>query len=405
MKKLKPVILVSIICAIFFFINVFWVFEYGWSFLPYLILSGCFMVWVQKENFSYKFLDKLLIGSLVFGFLAMVLSFFRIYATSRFVYDTPFSFSELWDKDILIMSAVFAFVSFLGGLLGIVLKGFYFLYKEGLNKILLFAGPLIILFSSLAVYRIKIGGTVMSSLHGWPYPFLSHQIKDVVDGFLIDKWVFLSGSFYHYIVFNYLLYLIFFTLAYFLVKFINQKLKTKKLNNVLILFGFLIVMVLVFTSFLSIKKSYISYQITWSGKCEKDSDCVIVTNRAPFSCAIVSSKDNKDRILNLVNSFPSAGELECSGNEKAVCLQNKCRISTSAERNQGMLQNDKVWIDIVHSIRNCHVVKIFQAHNLGVTATLKDGRILEAVEPRIDDVIKIAEDARIKCGKIIIGTE
>ena len=67
MKKFKPVILISIISAIIFSVVSFWVSEVDWPFLPYLILAGCFVVWVQPEKATHKFLSKLLVGSLLFG--------------------------------------------------------------------------------------------------------------------------------------------------------------------------------------------------------------------------------------------------------------------------------------------------------------------------------------------------
>ncbi len=137
-----------------------------------------------------------------------------MYTFSHLIYDAPLPFKELWDKDYIIIGAVIMIVSFVGGLVGIVLKGFYILYKDKLNKIIILIGPLLALFSSLAVCKIKLGGTIMSSLHGWPYPFWIHQIKDIVDGFFIDKWIFLPGSLYHYVILNYILYLVVFILFF-----------------------------------------------------------------------------------------------------------------------------------------------------------------------------------------------
>lgn len=399
MKKFKPVILVSILSAIIFSAISFWVFEGDWPFLPYLLLAGFFMILVQKETVTYKFLGKLLVGSLIFGFLTMFLIFLRMYAMSHLVYLSPLPFSELWDKDKLMMAVVFSCVSFIGGLLGIVLNGFYSLYKNKLDKVIIFAGPLLVMLSSLAIMKIKIGGTIMSTLHGWPYYFLTHQLKDIVDGFSMDKWKFLPGSFYHYIIFNYLLYLIIFLLAYYLIKFVNKSLKNKKINSTLVLFGLLVVMTLVFISFLSVKKSYISHQIANAGYCEQTPDCVIVTNRAPFSCAIVSNKDNADRIFDLVNSFPSTGELNCSGREKAACLENKCWISIDHTL------NETYWEMLKQAVKDCKVTSIMQTHSLEVTAVLRTGVVIKAMEPEIDDIFDVINQTRDKCGEIRMATE
>jgi len=399
MKKLKPVILISIICAVVFSTVSFWVPEIDWPFLPFLLLAGFFMILIQKETVTYKFLDKLLAGSLLFGFLTMTLIFLRMFAMSHLIYDSPLPFSFLLDQDTLMIAAVFSLVSFLGGLLGIVLKGFYSLYKNKLDKILIFVAPLLVMFSSLAIIKVKIGGTIMSSLHGWPYPFWIHQIKDVVDNFSIDKWIFSPGSLYHYIIFNYLLYLIIFLLAYYLIKFINTKLAAKKINSTISLFGLLVLMIIVFTSFLPVKQSYISHQIAWAGYCEESVDCVIIGNKCPFSCAVVVNKDNENRIAHLINSFPSTCELSCSGREKATCLENKCWISIDHT------SNETYWEMLKQAVNNCKVDSIMQTHSLEVTAVLKSGVVIKAIEPEIDDIFDIVCEAKDKCGEIIMATE
>ncbi|MFH1523052.1 MAG: hypothetical protein ABIE43_04525 [Patescibacteria group bacterium] len=398
MKKFKSVILISIFCAIIFFIVTFWVPEIDWSFLPFLILAGFFMVWIQKETVSYKFLDKLLIGCLLFGFLMMFLVFLRMYVMSHLVYDAPLPFRELWNEDIFIIAGVYCFVSFLGGLLGIALKGFYSLYKNKLDKIIIIIGPLLILFSSLSIFKIKYGGTIMSGLYGWPYPFLINQIKDVVDGFSIDKWIFSPGSIYHYVIFDYFLYLSIFISVYYLIKFINKKFK-KSVNSTFLLFGLLVLMIIFFTSYLSIKKSYIQHQISGAKYCEAESDCEIIANISPFSCAIVSNKDSADRILKLVKSYPSTGELNCSGREKAICMQNKCRISIDHT------PNEMYWEMLKKSVENCDVSSIMQTHNLEVTAILKNDKVIKVKEPEIDDIFDIVTKSKDRCGEMIMGTE
>src|SRR3989339_653291 len=124
MKQFKLIILTSIITAVFLLIASSWVLEFEYAFLPYLILAGCFLVWVQKEDKTSRFLGKLAIGSVLFGFLAWFLIFLKMYIFSNFIYyvSSPFNglpLKELWDTDYLMMGAVFVFVSFVGGLIGI----------------------------------------------------------------------------------------------------------------------------------------------------------------------------------------------------------------------------------------------------------------------------------------------
>jgi len=82
--------------------------------------------------------------------------------------------------------------------------------------------PFILITLSLFITKIKIGGTVMSTLHGWPYPLLNHQIKDVVDNIPINEWIVNLGSFYHYVVFDYLFYLVITIVLYSFIKLANR---------------------------------------------------------------------------------------------------------------------------------------------------------------------------------------
>ncbi len=82
--------------------------------------------------------------------------------------------------------------------------------------------PFILITLSLFITKIKIGGTVMSTLHGWPYPLLNHQIKDVVDNIPINEWIINFGSLYHYFLFNYLFYLVVTIILYSFIKLLNR---------------------------------------------------------------------------------------------------------------------------------------------------------------------------------------
>ncbi len=60
---------------------------------------------------------------------------------------------------------------------------------------------------------------------------------------------------------------------------------------------------------------------------------------------------------------------------------------------------------IVQAVQNCQVVSIMQTHNLEVTAVLKTGEIIKAIEPEIDDIFEIVKQAENKCGAIRMATE
>ena len=329
MKRFTQVFGIAVASAVVVCAAGGWLFSGGGGLLlSCLILIGFFMAAVQKETKVYGFLDTLLAGSALFGLLAMALLLARIHVTAHFTEGSPFSFSFLWEQDSLMMAAVFALVSFFGGLLGAVLKGFYALYGKKLDRVMLFAGPLLVALASLTVIKVKVGGTIMSVLHGWPYPFVTHQIKDVLDDFSIDTWIFTPGSLCHYVVLDYLLYFIIFLLVFYAIHFYNAKRGTKQINRTLCLFGLLVFMALAFISFLSVKQSYIEHQIARAGYCAADADCAVIKDKCPFSCAVVVNSNEAERIERLINSYPSTCDLLCMGEVQAVCLQNRCRVSS-----------------------------------------------------------------------------
>jgi len=67
--------------------------------------------------------------------------------------------------------------------------------------------------------------------------------------------------------------------------------------------------------------------------------------------------------------------------------------------------NILVWERIKEAINNCEVVEVFQAHSKYVNATLKNTVELEAVEPKLDDIVKLINESATKCGKIRVGIE
>ncbi len=69
------------------------------------------------------------------------------------------------------------------------------------------------------------------------------------------------------------------------------------------------------------------------------------------------------------------------------------------------VENDENWLAIKKAISECRVESTMQAHSLQVSANLKDGTRLEAVEPEIDDIINLAIAAEKDCGEIQMATE
>jgi hypothetical protein len=72
---------------------------------------------------------------------------------------------------------------------------------------------------------------------------------------------------------------------------------------------------------------------------------------------------------------------------------------------------DQAWVNILTweaiklAIEECRVEEAFQAHSRRVEVNLKNGEKLVAVEPKIDQIMLLAEEATPRCGEIIISTE
>lgn len=63
------------------------------------------------------------------------------------------------------------------------------------------------------------------------------------------------------------------------------------------------------------------------------------------------------------------------------------------------------WEILKAAVMNCEVEGVFQTHSLNVTAEMKDGRVISATEPTIDDIFDVTAAAEPKCGRIIMATE
>jgi hypothetical protein len=63
------------------------------------------------------------------------------------------------------------------------------------------------------------------------------------------------------------------------------------------------------------------------------------------------------------------------------------------------------WDDAQNMILNGQVDQIVQHHDLTVTLTLKDGKVVTTTEPEFDDVIHLIEQCGEKCSSIAVTTE
>lgn len=126
MKKILLISLVTTIIGFIFNAKPFWV-EFLWSFkiwfLPLMafvpVIAGMFMVFVQKENKSYKFLPKLIAGALITSFTFSIST--QIYECLNYSYapHCPIANPILLAPFSLLLATVFIY----GGLIGILIKG------------------------------------------------------------------------------------------------------------------------------------------------------------------------------------------------------------------------------------------------------------------------------------------
>lgn len=64
-----------------------------------------------------------------------------------------------------------------------------------------------------------------------------------------------------------------------------------------------------------------------------------------------------------------------------------------------------MWVQAAAMIMNGEVAQVLQTHDLKVFLTLKDGRTLLSIEPKIDEVMLVIELCGEPCKEIIIATE
>ena len=61
------------------------------------------------------------------------------------------------------------------------------------------------------------------------------------------------------------------------------------------------------------------------------------------------------------------------------------------------------WVEAVEFIRNCEVDMLFQTHALDVYITLEGGERVRAIEPTIDEVFRVLQEA--PCPQVPVATE
>jgi len=370
--------------AILSSIIAYWILGIEWYIMIFPALSGIFFSFIIKGDKAYKYLKALAIGSIIYSvILGIAIATIQLKISWTFIYQPGFYG----------MLLIPIFIFWLGGGLGIVFKGFYSLYKKFIDKIILFVSPAILVGLSFFVRNIAIKGTIMRRYYGWPRPFLEYQIKDAIDGLFINKWT--NNFFVKNTIYNYLIILALFTFVFFIIQLLNKYIKKLKLNPTPILFVITILASTILLISPGLKRIYVEREIDKANYCQVASDCQLLEPKCPFGCAIYVNKENAGKINGLLMNYDSTCIYSCISTTP-TCENNKCRPVWGAEEQ---------WLKITQAIYNCEVTQIFQAHNLNVSAKLKNGDVLNAAEPKIDDIIKVAIEAQAKCGEIIMGTE
>jgi hypothetical protein len=121
MKKIYLISGLTILCGLLFVIAPDWFkFLWGWQLLLIPFAAGMFMVLVQNENRSYRFLPKLIIASFLTSFVFVIL-----WQLIEYDYDGYLIF-----LGALQMALFFSVVCIFGGLVGIVIRGITLLIKK-----------------------------------------------------------------------------------------------------------------------------------------------------------------------------------------------------------------------------------------------------------------------------------
>ena len=121
MKKIYLISLITIILGFIFTLKPDWfTFFWGWQIMLLPMTGGILMVLVQNEYKSYRFLPKLIIGSIITSFVFVIIWQIIVYMSGE----------KLFIPEALYTALFFAAIIIFGGLLGIVIRGANFLIKN-----------------------------------------------------------------------------------------------------------------------------------------------------------------------------------------------------------------------------------------------------------------------------------
>lgn len=121
MKKIYLISAITVMLGFLFTLGPDWfTFFWGWQILLLPLTAGILMVLLQNENRSYRFLPKLIIGSIITSFVFVVIWQIIVYNSGEKFYITEALYTALFFVAIIIF----------GGLIGIVIRGINLLLKN-----------------------------------------------------------------------------------------------------------------------------------------------------------------------------------------------------------------------------------------------------------------------------------
>jgi hypothetical protein len=284
------------------------------------------MAVVIKETKAARFLGPILVGALTFGILSVVLfaGYAAFVAWRTHDPHPPFELSLA----MLPLMGVAAALAFMGGLVGIVLRGIYVMAGRWADRLLLFIAPLALAAASFGVERVKYGGTVLSHTHGWPYPLARYAVGDILDGTSIGIWHINLGTLFSNPIRDYLFYFMVLAGLYLLVRALLEATGRRAEGHWLttgVLFGVATAGAVGLLSYMTWRGAYVWNGVTKANHCVVAEDCVIVRNHGAFGCAITANKDEARRVETMLMQYPDDFRLTSCGEATPTCEAGKCR--------------------------------------------------------------------------------
>lgn len=323
-KNYNPVF-VAVACSVLMATWLFAAVNVHWSALACLWAAGILMAVVIKEKSAVRFLGGIFAGAVVFGVLSVGLFAVRASFVAWQTHDPHPPFGLSWA--ILPLMGMVAVLTFFGGLIGIFIKGLYIMAGRWADRLLLLVGPLVLTAASLAVERVKYGGTVLNHVHGWPYPLAQYAVSDV-EGTPIGQWHVTLGTLLSNPIRDYLFYLLVLAGCYLMVRSALETLGRRSGGHwavVGVLFGITLAGTVGLTAYRPLREAGIRKAIERASYCTETPDCEGVMNHGAFSCAITVNKAEVGRIRRLLLDHPEDFKLTGCGEMSPVCETGRCR--------------------------------------------------------------------------------